>query len=269
MAPERPLILVSNDDGIVSLGLATLVRALHTLGEVLVVAPNSPYSSCGRGFLGGTREIERRPWPLPGVVAYAVDSAPALAVRIGLDVLAPRPPALMVSGINYGENLGSDVTVSGTVGAAIEAAVEGVPSVAVSLEAEVGYHDNPLGELDFGYAAAFARRVAQGVLRCGLPPGIDILKVDVPGDAGPATPWRLARVSRQRYWRTIVENEPDGSKRIVGYERRIDRATLEPDSDIHVFLLERAIPVCPMTVDLSTPVNGSALESLRSMLGHA
>ncbi len=262
MAQGRPLILVSNDDGIASPGLEALVRAMCPLGEVVVAAPRSPYSSAGRSMIWGSREIERRPGPLPGVAAYAVDAAPALTVRVALEVLVPRPPDLMVSGINYGENVGSDVTVSGTVGAAIEAAVSGVPSVAFSLEAAVEYHDNPKAGLDFGPAALFAGRVARGVLEHGLPSGIDLLKVDVPGDAGPATPWVVTRISRHRYWHTLVEEELGGDKRIVGYERRIDRATVEPDSDICALICQRAISVSPMTVDLSAPANPERLRRI-------
>lgn len=262
MVTERPLILVSNDDGIASPGLAALVEAVRPLGDVLVAAPRSPYSSAGRSFISGSRGIEPRPWPQPGVTAYAVDAAPAVAVRVGLVVLAPRPPALMVSGINFGENLGTDVTLSGTVGAAIEAAVSGVPSIAFSFETPSEYHDNPMPGLDFGQAAAVARRLAAAVLQQGLPRGADLLKVDVPANAGPDTPWRATRVSRQVYWQAVVREKAGGAKEIVGYERRIDAEALERDSDIYAFLYERAISVSPMTVDLSARLETDALQGL-------
>lgn len=259
---DRPLILVSNDDGYDSPGLQALVEAVRPLGEVLVVAPRSPFSSAGRSFVSGSREIELRRWPRPGVTAYAVDAAPALVVHIGLEILAPRKPTLVVSGINLGENVGTDVTLSGTVGAAMEAAVEGVPGVAFSLEAPVEYHDRPKPGLDFGPAAAAARRLVCGLLVRGLPAGVDLLKVDVPNPSGPETPWRVTRVSRQRYWRSIVKEEPNGDRRIVGYERYFDRATLEPDSDIYALACERAISVSPLTMDLSAPLDAAGLQSL-------
>lgn len=259
---ERPLILVSNDDGIASPGLEALVRAVYGLGEIMVAAPRSPYSSAGRSFLWGSREIERRPWPLPGVAAYAIDAAPAVTVHVAVEVLASRLPDLMVSGINYGENVGTDVTLSGTVGAAIEAAVAGVPSVAFSLEAPVEYHDNPKPGLDFTAAAAFARRLALALLAKGMPAGVDLLKVDVPADAGPGTPWVLTRISRQRYWHSIIREQPSGDREIVGYERHVDYACLEPDSDIHALACARAISVSPMTVDLTASLHAPGLQRL-------
>ncbi len=265
MGREMPLILISNDDGIASPGLAALVEAMHPLGQVMVVAPRSPYSSAGRSFRG-SREIEPRPWPLAGVTAYAVDAAPALVVRVGLEVLVPRCPDLVVSGINQGENLGSDVTMSGTVGAALEAAVSEIPSLAFSLEAPPQYQDSLLAGLDFSTAAAFARRLAGGVLRCGLPAGVDLLKVDVPADAVPGTPWATTRISRRRYWHAVVVDKAGGEKEIVDYERRVDCPTHEPDSDVHALVCRRVISVSPMTVDLTAPLDlgrlGAALAQL-------
>ncbi len=262
MAKDRPLILVSNDDGIASPGLEALVRAVQPLGDVVVVAPSSPYSSAGRSMIWGSREIETRPWPLRGVSAYAIDAAPAVTVLAGIELLAPRRPDLMVSGINLGENVGTDVTLSGTVGAAIEAAVSGVPSVAFSLEAPVEYHDNPMPGLDFAAAEAFATRLAEALLEKGMPEGVDLLKVDVPAGAGPETPWAVTRVSRQRYWRPIVRQKPDGEREIVGYDRQIDCATLEPDSDIHALACRRAISVSPLTVDLTGRMGAPGLQRL-------
>jgi len=262
MSSDRPLILISNDDGIASPGLAALIEAVHPLGDVLVAAPLSPYSSAGRSLIWGSRTIERRTWPLAAVTAYAIDAAPALCVRVGLSLLAPRRPALMLSGINLGENVGSDVTVSGTVGAALEAAANGVPAVAVSLEAPVEYHDNPRPGLDLRAAAAFAQRLAQGLLAHGMPAGADLLKVDVPNEPGRAFPWRATRISRQMYWQTLVEESPDGSKRIIGYERQWDSNVLEPDSDIYALVCERAISISPMTVDLSARVDHADLARL-------
>jgi 5'-nucleotidase len=121
---ERPLILVTNDDGITSKGLWAAVEAVLPLGEVLVVAPDCQWSGAGRSMphyvtgrlMDATREVHGR-----RVTAYGIDASPALAVEHGVLELAPRAPSLVVSGINFGANLGSDVTISGTVGAALEA----------------------------------------------------------------------------------------------------------------------------------------------------
>ena len=260
-------ILVANDDGIASPGIAALAEAMVPLGQVVIAAPCAPFSSAGRGFCGGTKRIERRTWPLPGIVAYAVDGSPAYTVRTALDALLERPPDLLVSGINHGENLGTNTTLSGTVGAAIEGAVSGVPAIAFSLEAPVQYHDNPVPGLDFTVAAGIARRLAAAVLRLSLPLGVDLLKVDVPSDATAATPWVITRVSRQKYWRSLVAAGPSGVREIVGYERDIDHATLEPDSDIHAVAVRRVVSVTPMTVDLSAAGIGAGLQALLAEAG--
>jgi len=134
LSGERKLILVTNDDGIASPGLQAAVRAAASLGEPFVVAPQRQWSGAGRSIPSGSgREVHPYPFELDGreVTAYQVDGTPAMAVTRALLELVPRLPALLISGINYGENLGSDVTISGTVGAALQGAVLGVPALAV------------------------------------------------------------------------------------------------------------------------------------------
>jgi 5'-nucleotidase len=80
---------------------------------------------------------------------------------------------------------------------------------------------------------------------------VDVLKVDVPQDATPDTPWQLTRVSRQPYWESIVVDDGPAGRRLVGYEIRIDHETLEPDSDIHAMVLRRVVAVAPVTLALT------------------
>ena len=124
-----PLIVVTNDDGYKSPGLRAAVGALSGLGEILVAAPKSQQSSAGRAFYWGERGARKSRLRLGEQVfqAYAVDASPAVAVRFALELIVKRSPALLVSGINYGENMGNGLTISGTVGAALEAASQGVP----------------------------------------------------------------------------------------------------------------------------------------------
>jgi len=140
------LIVVTNDDGIKSPGLRTAVEAVLPLGEVIVIAPSSQQTSAGRSFRGDDteyfHEVDLR---IGGqtVRGYHCECSPALAVLHAFDVLfAKRKPDLVVSGINYGENLGSNVTISGTVGAAIQAASQGVKGLAVSLQTRIADHCN-------------------------------------------------------------------------------------------------------------------------------
>ena len=256
-----PLILVSNDDGIQSPGLKALIVAASSLGNVLVVAPREQQSSVGRSFLGGSGDI--RPHDLglqgSGVTAYSVDGTPASAVRKGVQLLADRKPGLCIAGINYGENLGAGITISGTIGACLEAAGFGIPGIAISLETDPEYHYRTDDGIDFSVAAGLAQSFARIVLQSGLPKDVDILKIDVPSTAGADTPWKVTQVSRHTYYRDVVGINCNGQRDLVGYEVRTDFADIEPDSDIYALALERVISVAPLSVTMRSGVSTAAL----------
>lgn len=255
---KRPLILVTNDDGVESPGLHAAALALVDLGDLLIVAPKTQRTSAGRSFLPSAdkaiylTEIPLNAGPHP---AYTADVSPAQAVQLALLELAERPIDLCVSGINYGENLGSGVTISGTVGAALEAACSGIPSLAVSLETPQEYHYSHSTDIDFYVAAHFTQQFARQILSEGLPNGVDFLKIDVPAGATPQTPWRTGRVSRQRYYQAL----PSGRTRLdeqktITYRVHVNHNGLEPDSDIYILTVERMVSVVPMTIDLTAPI---------------
>lgn len=260
---ERPLILITNDDGIASPGLRAVVGAVYDLGDILVVAPKNQQSAASRHFLAHRTRITETVLHVDGqqVSAFAVDSSPAQTVRWGLLTLAPRKPTIAIAGINYGENLGVGITISGTVGAAIEAASFSIPSLAVSLETEQAYHLSISDEVDFSAAAHFTRFFAMRVLRDGLPPGVDILNINVPQSATPETGCRITRVSRQQYFHSTVEEDENG-RRLTGYRREIDMTTLEPDSDIYAVVVDRLVSVSPITIDLTAKVDLGAVSRL-------
>ena len=268
MPEERPLILVTCDDGVESPGLRAAVLAVLNLGDVIVSAPCEQQSGAGRSLPafndGAIHEID---YHINGqqVPAYAVHGSPAQAVIYALVELVPRKPTLCISGINFGENLGSGITGSGTVGAALEAADEGVPGLAVSLETDPKYHYNHSEDIEFSTATHFARIFAARMLARKLPPDVDVLKVDVPCDASPDTPWRVTRLSRQRYFQVL----PSGrrylaEKRRLGYRVRPDLDTFEPDSDVRALQVDRVVSVTPLSLDLTSRVAKETLETLLS-----
>ncbi len=263
---DRPLILVTCDDGIDSPGLRAAVCAALELGDVVVSAPFEQQTGAGRSLPtfndGAIYEVA---YQVNGrrVPAYAIHGSPAQAVLYALVELVPRQPALCISGINFGENVGSGVTVSGTVGAALEAADEGVPALAVSLETDKKYHYHHSDEVDFTAAAHFTTRFAARMLARQMPPDVDLLKVEVPCTATPDTPWRVTRLSRQRYYRALPSGRRAlNEKRRLDYEMAIDRATLEPDSDLHAMLVDRVVAVTPLSLDLTSRVAFDELEAL-------
>src|SRR3954451_8235792 len=127
------LILLTNDDGIQAPGIVAMYRELVKLGEVHVVAPETVQSATGHGITITTPMLTQKVEIADGIVGTAIDGRPADCVKIATARLLPRPPDLVVSGINSGANVGINVIYSGTVAAAIEAAFLGLPAIAVSL----------------------------------------------------------------------------------------------------------------------------------------
>ena len=267
-----PLILVTNDDGITSPGLRAAVRAALPLGEVLVVAPDRQWSGAGRSFLRAPSAIESYPLLIEGqpITAYQVGASPALLVMHALLVLAPRPPALVISGINYGENVGSDISSSGTVGAVLQAAAYGVPALAASLQTPKEMHGQLSDSVDFSVAAHFTRLFARRLLKTALPFDVDALKVDVPADATYETPWRLTRASRHAYYVTVPpeRSAPSQGTRVdLDYTIQPRPELTEPDSDIFALRVGRVVSVTPLSIDLTARACFSALEQLLRRTG--
>jgi len=248
----RPLLVLTNDDGVFSPGLAALARSLSDLGDILIAAPLRQQSGVGRSLTGsGIIQPVELELGFQPIGAFGIEGAPALAVRTAIVILAPRPVTLVVAGINYGENIGVGITMSGTLGAAIEAAGYQVPAIAVSLETDVAHHYTHSNEVNFSVAAVFARRAVINALKTGFPSKVDVLKLDIPCDADPATPWRMTALTRQRYYESTLVASETGQLRFNGYERAISLASLEPDSDARALLIDRVVSVCPLSIDLS------------------
>lgn len=266
MSKRRPLILITNDDGISSPGLSAAAEAVHDLGDLLIAAPNRQCSGAGRS-LPATSSGVIQPVPLPvagrELTAYSLDGTPAQVVLHALLELSPRRPDLLVVGINFGENLGTDITISGTVGAALQGAAMGVPALAVSLQTPKETHTNPTDDVDFTAAKHFTRLVARRMLSVDLPFDVDVIKVDVPDTATPATAWRLTRLSRHVYFRPIPPQRDDWTQpTVVDYRAQWDLEVLERDSDIYALAVDRVVAVTPLSLDLTSRADAGELEAL-------
>lgn len=265
MTNERPLVLFTNDDGIASPGLWTVAQAMADMCEVLIVAPIRQQSGTGRSLpntsTGAIVPQEGRPLP-----AFAVDGSPAQAVQHGVMEIARRPPALVISGINYGENTGNGVTISGTVGAALEAASFGIPAIAVSQQTDHNLHMTYSQTVDFSAAAHFTRKFAEWMLSSGanLPQDVDILKLDVPLGVTRDTDWRLTRLSKKRvYWPTVPDRTTSYSPQSLGYSMTLDAKEAEPDSDVYALFVDRVVSLTPISLDMTSRID---LDDLRTLL---
>jgi 5'-nucleotidase len=163
---KKPLILVTNDDGITSVGIRTLVEIMQTLGEVVVVAPNSPQSGMGHAITIGEPLRLYSTEIFSGVDEYECSGTPADCVKLAKHyVLKDRVPDLVVSGINHGSNSSISVLYSGTMSAAIEAAIEGIPAIGFSL---CDYRE----KADFSHTHDLVHSITRMALEKGIPKGV-------------------------------------------------------------------------------------------------
>ncbi len=168
-------ILVTNDDGVLAPGLLALAQELRKLGKVTVFAPDHNWSASGHVKTMDRPLRAREVLLADGTAALATDGAPSDSVALALLGVVKEKIDMVVSGINPHENIGHDVTYSGTVTAAMEAVIGGVPGIAISLNSPEEFQ----GLLDYGTAAAVARQVVQTVMIETLPEGV-LLNVNVP-----------------------------------------------------------------------------------------
>jgi len=166
-------ILISNDDGIQAEGINKLIAVLEEHNEVFVVAPDRERSATGHKITMH-RPLRVTQWTYPGskTVGWAIDGTPADCVKLGLEALLPAPPDIVVSGINQGPNLGTDVLYSGTVSAAVEGIINGIPSIAISLASYKSRDFSFAGELISKFVLNFGKELpARTLLNINVPPG--------------------------------------------------------------------------------------------------
>lgn len=169
----KPLILISNDDGITAPGIRTLVNVMKKIGEVVVVAPNSPQSGMGHAITIGESLRLDRSIAFEEVEAWECSGTPADCVKLAKHhVLKDRRPDIVVSGINHGSNSSISVLYSGTMSAAIEAAIEGLPAIGFSL-CEFGH------DADFSHTEEFIEQIVREAIKKGIPTGV-ALNVNFP-----------------------------------------------------------------------------------------
>jgi 5'-nucleotidase len=241
-----PRILVTNDDGYFSEGLAALVAALEKVGEVYVVAPASEQSATSHS-LTLTRPLRVR---LLGERRYNVDGTPTDCVVLALmTILKETRPDIVVSGINHGANLGDDVTYSGTVAGALEASIFGLPAIAMSMTQR--------DERDFSHAANFAATLTQRVLQAGVPTGT-VLNVNVP--PGEIRGVRWTQQGMKGAQTRIVEGVDPRGKAYYWIGAQIYSTEVDPQSD-YAAVQAGFVSVTPLRSELTAY---RALEELRA-----
>lgn len=185
---KKPLILVTNDDGITAPGIRKLIQVMKQLGDVVVVAPDSPQSGKGHAItLDTTLYVRKFKTNDASDREYECSGTPADCVKLGIKEVLKQKPDLCVSGINHGSNASINVIYSGTMSAAIEAGIEGVPSIGFSL---LDYD----WDANFEGLEEFVKKIAINVLENGLPDGV-VLNVNFPKIS--ENPYKGIKICRQ------------------------------------------------------------------------
>ena len=170
---KKPLILVTNDDGITAPGIRTLIEVMSAIGEVVVVAPDKPQSAMGHAItINNTLYLNKVSTNDAVVTEYNCSGTPVDCVKLAVNEILKRKPDLCVSGINHGSNSSINVIYSGTMSAAVEAGIEGIPAIGFSL---LDYDWNA----DFKPIKSFVKKIALQTIQNGLPPGT-VLNVNFP-----------------------------------------------------------------------------------------
>ena len=170
---KRPLILVTNDDGISAPGIRNLIRIMHDFGDVIVVAPDGPQSGMGHAItIEATLRCDKVVIDEGPQKEYACSGTPVDCVKLAVNQLMDRKPDLCVSGVNHGSNSSINVIYSGTMSAAVESALEGIPAIGFSL---LDYAHNA----DFTEAEIYIRKITESVLKNGMDRGV-CLNVNIP-----------------------------------------------------------------------------------------
>lgn len=240
---KRPLIFISNDDGVCAPGLHRLIDYVKDLGDIIVVAPEDAQSGMSSAFTvdKALRVCEHEDYN--GARIFSVNGTPVDCVKLGLYAVAPRRPDIMLAGINHGSNSGNSIIYSGTMGAVLEACMEGIPSVGFSL-----LHHSI--KADFDLSSAFITEITSKVLEEGLPKGI-CLNVNIPAKVVPAGV-RACRAARGHwsdgYCRYL---DPQGNPFYLLKGRFINEDADATDTDEY-WLARNYISVVPITPDMTS-----------------
>ena len=245
-------ILVTNDDGIYTDGIYWLWEAVKDFGNVLVVAPDTEKSAVGHAITITnplrTKHVNRR----GGFSGYAVNGTPADCIKIAVRSILKSPPDLVVSGINYGANVGTNVIYSGTVSAATEGTFLGIPSVAVSIDS---HHPE-----DFKPAMDITQNTLNKVLKFGLPEGT-LLNVNVPDIPGAMIKGTRITTQGNAYFKDRFEKREDPRGNIYYW---MTGESIDPDSSGNTdnwALKDGYISVTPLHYKLTNETFMSDLES--------
>jgi len=240
----KPLILVTNDDGVYAKGIKNLVEVAKTLGEVYVVAPNKPQSGMGHAItLTDPLFVNEVHIFGEDVKAWECSGTPADCVKLAKYEILPRIPDICVSGINHGSNASINVIYSGTMSAAMEAGIEGIKAIGFSL---LDYSS----DADFTDAAHYAKIITEQVLKNGIPENT-LLNVNIPKRSeSPIKGFKICRQAHGKWRETFIPRESPYKQKYFWLTGEYDLMDHGDDTDIWA-LQNNLVSVVPVQFDLT------------------
>ncbi|MGB6269161.1 MAG: 5'/3'-nucleotidase SurE [Olleya sp.] len=241
---KKPLILVTNDDGITAPGILTLIEIMETLGDVVVVAPDSPQSGMGHAItINSVLHLDKVSKKWDKTEKYSCSGTPADCVKIAINEVLDRRPDLCVSGINHGSNSSINVIYSGTMSAAVEAGIEGIPAIGFSL---LDYS----WDANFNASKKYVKQIAENALQHGIAEGV-VLNVNIPNlDKKDIKGIKICRQARANWKEKFDKRQtPQGKDYywLTGEFVNYDKGT---DTDEYA-LAEGYLSVVPVQFDLT------------------
>lgn len=255
---KRPLILVTNDDGMFAPGIHKLVEITRTLGEVIVVAPNSPQSAKGHAVTLSDPIRLNKVDAFGGIEAYECSGTPVDCVKLAKNILLKdRTIDLCVSGINHGSNASINIIYSGTMSAAMEASIEGIDSIGFSLE------DYSM-DADFNPGAPWVKIIIEHVLEHGLN-GSKLLNVNIPNaKVGPIKGLKVCQQGEGRWVEEFVEGKDPRGQKYYWLTGKFDSSDNRAEVDISV-LQQGYISIVPSVHDLTHHQSIPVLKPMESL----
>jgi len=259
MTNKKPLILVTNDDGYSAKGIASVVKSLIGLGEIIVVAPDGPRS----GMSGAITSIEPLRFRLISqdsendITTYACSGTPVDCVKLGVSQILDRKPDLLVSGINHGSNASICVLYSGTMGAAMEGTLFGIPSIGFSL---LDHHH----DANFDHTNELTRSISKRILETSLPQGV-CLNVNIPHSTIALKGIKVCKQAKGQFTEEFLKSNDGANKEVFWLTGHFHNFEPEDKQTDEWALANGYVSIVPIDVDMTAYTQVEKMKSLENL----
>lgn len=259
MTKNKPLILITNDDGYLAKGIASIVKSLIGLGEIIVIAPDGPRSGMSSAITS-TEPLRFRlisKDEANNVTVFACSGTPVDCVKLGVSQILDRKPDLLVSGINHGSNASICVLYSGTMGAAMEGTLFGVPSIGFSL---LDHHH----DANFDHTNKLTRAISENILKNGLPKGI-CLNVNIPHSTVSLKGIKVCKQAKGQFTEEFLKSTDGANKDVFWLTGHFHNFEPEDKATDEWALANGYVSIVPIDVDMTAQDEVEKMKSLENL----